>query len=145
MGGRQAWAVRKRRRSTANIVGSLYFAMSFSSCFCRDTFHTLYSSRLVASMSLLLEYHHSSSIPLEVEGITPDVLREKSLGEIEQMPAFEGNRKGVLADFFKISGDLADGRMVWEGDLSGVHWLGAHMREGEMLIRGPAGRHVGSE
>ncbi len=96
-------------------------------------------------MSLLLEYRSPGSIPLEVEGITPDVLREKSFGETEQMPVFEGNRQGVLADFFKLSGDLADGRMVWEGDLSGVHWLGAHMREGEMLIRGPAGRHIGSE
>ncbi len=95
-------------------------------------------------MTLLLKTDYRDSIPLEVEGITPDATRGKSLAEIEQLTVFCGNQKAVLADFFSVSGDAADARIQWEGDLSRVHWIGAGMQEGTMHINGPAGRHVGS-
>ena len=41
----------------------------------------------------------NSSVPLEVEGITPDAVRGKSLPEIEKLEVFEGNVKSKLADF----------------------------------------------
>jgi len=96
-------------------------------------------------MVLRLEYRSSSSVPLEVEGITPDRLRDKSLRDIEQLDVFHGNRKLPLAEFFTVTGDSADGRHEWLGDLTGVHWVGAKMTDGEILIEGNAGRHLGSE
>jgi formylmethanofuran dehydrogenase subunit C len=96
-------------------------------------------------MVLRLRLHTASNVPLEVEGITPDRLRDKQLAEIERLEMFQGNRKVALADFFEVSGDSSDETVHWEGDLSGVHWIGAKMASGTLRVRGNAGRHVGSE
>jgi formylmethanofuran dehydrogenase subunit C len=96
-------------------------------------------------MSLHLRYKASTAIPVEVESVTPDALREKSPPEVEKLTVFHGNAQAPLAEFFDVSGDPSDGRMVWEGDLGGVHWIGAGMRGGEIRVEGNAGRHLGSE
>src|SRR5437868_7066995 len=87
----------------------------------------------------------NSSVPLEVEGITSDLVRGKSLAEIEKLEVFEGNVKSRLADFFAVSGDARDEIHEWEGDLSGVHWIGAKMQSGKIIVSGNGGRHIGSE
>ncbi len=87
----------------------------------------------------------NSSVPLEVEGITPDAVRGKSLAEIEKLEVFEGNVKSRLADFFAVSGDAGDEVQEWEGDLSGVHWIGAKMQSGKVILSANGGRHIGSE
>ncbi len=96
-------------------------------------------------MSLKLRYRGETTVPVEVEGITPDAVRDKSVAEIEKLEIFHGNKKTALAEFFDVSGDAADGRMDWEGDLSGVHWIGAKMTGGTIHISGNAGRHLGSD
>lgn len=96
-------------------------------------------------MPLHLTLRVKTSVPVEVEGITPDLLRGKSLAEIEQLEVFEGNVKSRLADFFTVKGTADDEIHEWEGDLSGVHWLGTKMLSGKILIHGNAGRHIGSE
>jgi formylmethanofuran dehydrogenase subunit C len=68
-----------------------------------------------------------------------------SLAEIERFEIFNGNRKLPLAEFFDVTGDPSDARFEFEGDLAGVHWIGCQMEEGEIHIRGDAGRHIGSE
>jgi formylmethanofuran dehydrogenase subunit C len=97
------------------------------------------------AMPLRLHYRGNTTIPVEVEGVTPDVVCDKSLADIQKLPIYEGNRSATLADFFDIQGDATDQVMVWEGDLRGVHWIGAKMRSGTIHIEGDAGRHVGSE
>lgn len=96
-------------------------------------------------MALQLQYRGGATVPLEVEGIVPDLVCDKSLAEIEQLPIYEGNRPARLADFFDVSGDPSDETCIWEGDLRGVHWIGAKMRRGRIEVTGSAGRHVGSE
>ena len=96
-------------------------------------------------MPLILTLRQSPDVPLEVEGIRPDVLQSKSLAEIERLPIFQGNRQWPLGEWFSIAGDPADETIVWEGDLSRVHWIGAKMASGRMFIGGNVGRHVGSE
>lgn len=96
-------------------------------------------------MTLKLVYQGQTHIPIEIEGFTPQTVRAKSLAEIERFEIFHGNEKRPLADFFSVSGDPGDARFEFEGDLSGVHWIGARMSEGEIRVAGPAGRHVGSE
>jgi formylmethanofuran dehydrogenase subunit C len=91
-----------------------------------------------------LRYNADTSIPVEVEGITPDRLREKSLEEIERLEIHHGNRKVALADLFTVSGDPSDGRIEYEGDLSGVHFTGYGMTGGEVTVLGNAGRHLGA-
>jgi formylmethanofuran dehydrogenase subunit C len=94
---------------------------------------------------LRLELKQTSSVPLEVEGLTPDVAKSLSLTEIERFEIFQGNRKVPLAEFFAVSGDPSDACFEWHGDLSGVHWIGAKMGFGCMEIHGNCGRHLGSE
>jgi formylmethanofuran dehydrogenase subunit C len=96
-------------------------------------------------MSLRLQYKGQTTVPVEIEGLTPTSVRDKSVAEIEKTLLFHGNRQEPLAEFFNISGDPADLRMEFEGDLSGVHWIGAGMTEGSIHVTGNAGRHVGSE
>jgi len=97
------------------------------------------------AMSIKLTYVGQTPIPVEIEGLTPDWACDKSLAEIERFDVFHGNRKLQLAEMFAVSGDPADKRMDFEGDLSGVHWIGAHMRSGHIHVHGSAGRHVGDE
>src|SRR5262245_33640996 len=96
-------------------------------------------------MPLRLALRAKTTVPLEVEGVTPDAVRGKSLAEVEKLVAFEGNVKSRLADFFSVSGNAADEIHEWEGDLGGVHWIGAKMQSGRIIVHGNAGRHVGSE
>ncbi|NIP85890.1 MAG: formylmethanofuran dehydrogenase subunit C [Planctomycetales bacterium] len=96
-------------------------------------------------MALKLSYTGQTSIPVEIEGLTPERVRDASVGDIERFEIFHGNTRAPLADFFRVSGDAADGRLELEGDLSGVHWIGAGMTGGEIYVEGHAGRHLGSE
>ncbi|HEX5472362.1 MAG TPA: formylmethanofuran dehydrogenase subunit C [Lacipirellulaceae bacterium] len=96
-------------------------------------------------MSITLTYLGNTSIPVEVEGLTPDWAVGKSVAEIERFEIFHGNEKMPLAEMFAISGDPSDQRFDFDGNVSGVHWIGAGMRQGTIYIHGPAGRHLGSE
>jgi formylmethanofuran dehydrogenase subunit C len=96
-------------------------------------------------MTLHLRYKTPSSVPVEVEGVTPDTVSDKSLAEIERLAVFQGNYKTCLAEFFDVTGDPTDERIAWEGELAGVHWIGTAMSRGWMHVAGNAGRHVGSE
>lgn len=96
-------------------------------------------------MTLHLRYRGGTTVPVEVEGILPETVGDKSLADIEKLEIFQGNCQLALAEFFDVTGDPSDGQMEWEGDLAGVHWIGAHMTSGRIRIAGNAGRHVGSE
>jgi formylmethanofuran dehydrogenase subunit C len=96
-------------------------------------------------MSLRFTLKTKSQAPLEVAGITPDAVRDKSLAEIQRSEILHGNQRLPLADFFVVRGDASDERHEWEGDLTGVHWLGAKMASGRIDVLGSIGRHLGSE
>jgi formylmethanofuran dehydrogenase subunit C len=96
-------------------------------------------------MPLHLHYKQSRAVPVEVEGLLPEWVREKSLAEIERLEVFHGNEQLPLAELFSVSGDPSDLEMQFSGDLSGVHWIGTKLTAGTIRVEGPAGRHVGSE
>lgn len=96
-------------------------------------------------MVLKLIYHAETSVPVEIEGLTPDWACDKSLAEIERFEIFHGNRKLPLAEMFHVTGDASDKSFEFEGTLSGVHWIGAKMASGQIRVLGSAGRHVGSQ
>ncbi len=95
-------------------------------------------------MPLEIEIVQSTTIPLEVENIRPDTMLDKSLDEIQKEKIFHGKEEIEFGEFFRISGK-SDGTHQWNGDFSGVHWIGAGLTDGEILIDGNAGRHLGSE
>jgi formylmethanofuran dehydrogenase subunit C len=94
---------------------------------------------------LALTYQADTTIPVEIEGVTPQAVKTQSLSDIEKIEIFHGNEKLPLGAMFDVAGDAGDGRIDFHGDLSGVHWIGAHMTEGVVHVHGNAGRHVGSE
>lgn len=103
------------------------------------------STPAITTMPLQLSLTTATHIPLEVEGLIPAALQAMSRAEIERFSIFHGNAKVPLAEFFSVTGDIADGTLVFRGDLSGVHWIGAKMASGTIRIEGRAGRHVGSQ
>ena len=55
-------------------------------------------------MSLNLRYHAKTSVPVEIEGVIPDRVRDKSLAEIEKLEIQHGNQKLPLAELFTRRG-----------------------------------------
>ena len=96
-------------------------------------------------MALRLTLLAAPPVPLEVEGVTPENIAGKSIAEVEKIEVFLGNRKEPLAEFFRVEGDVDGEQIDWEGDLSGVHWIGAEMTRGTIRVDGAVGRHLGSE
>lgn len=96
-------------------------------------------------MALTLTYRVKTSVPVEVEGFTPDWACDKSLAEIERFEIFHGNQKLSLGELFAVTGDPSDKQVDFVGDLAGVHWIGAHMDSGKIRVQGSVGRHLGSE
>jgi len=96
-------------------------------------------------MTLKLLYKAGTHIPVELEGLTPTAVCGQSLAQVEQFPIWHGNQKITLAELFKVTGDASNQRIELEGNLAGVHWIGAGMTTGEMHVAGNAGRHAGSQ
>ena len=96
-------------------------------------------------MPLVLKYKAATTIPVELYGLTPDAAAQRSLAEVERLPIQHGNRQVPLAEFFDVSGSVSDGELRLEGDLRGVHGIGAQMAAGIIRIEGDAGRHLGSQ
>lgn len=98
----------------------------------------------IQPMALTFTLRHTTSLPLEVETITPERCRALSLSEIERLTIQHGNERIPLAEFFTIEGSAADERHCWQGRLTSVHWLGTKMTRGQIRVEGPIGRHLGS-
>lgn len=96
-------------------------------------------------MALEISCQLETTIPIEIEGLTPDWAHDKSLSEIERFEVFHGNRRMPLAELFKVTGNPADQTIHFTGAMQSVHWVGAHMKSGSIEVVGDTGRHVGSQ
>jgi len=96
-------------------------------------------------MPLVLRLKTANSIPLEVDTIRLETVREQSLADVAQSPIQYGNRQVPLSEFFDVSGSAADNEIVWEGDCAQVKLIGAHLNEGRIRVEGNAGMHLGAE
>jgi formylmethanofuran dehydrogenase subunit C len=96
-------------------------------------------------MPLRLTFRTPTSVPLEIDGLTPEVARGLTAAEVERCEIAHGNERRPLADFFRVSGGAADDRLEFVGNLAGVHGIGARMSGGQIHVEGNAGRHLGSE
>jgi formylmethanofuran dehydrogenase subunit C len=98
----------------------------------------------VDAMSLEIAHLGESSLPIDLDGIAPELLRDKTLSEIERTPVRTGNRTVALADLFRVSGKPGT-RLELSGDMTNVHGIGAGMTAGEIHVRGDVGRWAGQE
>ncbi len=89
------------------------------------------------------------TIGLEAEVITPEGFAGKTLEEIGRLKAYEGNVERSLNEYFEIHGNpgasASETRIIIDGDASKVKRIGQEMREGEIIIKGDAGMHLGSK
>jgi len=85
-----------------------------------------------------------SSIPLDVEGILPEQLKNLAARDVALLPVLHGNRREELGNFFDVQpSQLAD--LHFAGDTRNVHNIGKQMREGRIFIENSAGRHTGAQ
>jgi len=81
--------------------------------------------------------------PLEVDGLSADIVAGLSEREIAALPVWSGKREARLGDFFDVRGERA-GRVRVAGELANVHGLASRMAGGELVIDGNVGRRVGA-
>jgi formylmethanofuran dehydrogenase subunit C len=80
------------------------------------------------------------------ECITPPVLQGKTPAEIAALQVYEGNTQTTLGALFKIEQDTnANPTIIINGDVGKVTKIGLGMKEGEIVINGNAGMHLGEE
>jgi len=87
-------------------------------------------------------------VPIEAECISPNAFAEKSLVEICALPVWEGNRKRILSELFKIEQKQKTSKnstIRISGDVGKVRRIGTRMSSGEIVIKGDAGMHLGEE
>lgn len=91
-----------------------------------------------------LSLHTQPSVPLEADVISPGQLAGKTEAEVSALPVYHGKEQVPLGDFFTVSGQVSDGAVTVEGDLSRVKLLGQGMSGGRLTIRGSVGAHLGA-
>jgi formylmethanofuran dehydrogenase subunit C len=96
-------------------------------------------------MPLILRGKASTTLPIEVEGLRPDLLKTLTCAEVGRLAVPVGNTSVPVGDVFQVEGECADGHLIVEGDLTNVHRLGFGMTSGTLTVRGDAGLHLGAE
>ena len=96
-------------------------------------------------MALQLTLRDIPPVPLEVERLLPTLFQQTPRTDWPHLEVYLGKERYPLAEWFELEGDVDDATLIWQGDLSRVHWIGAGMDSGRIEIHGDAGRHVGSE
>lgn len=96
-------------------------------------------------MPLEITLREQVSIPLEVDSIRLETVREMTADQVRALTVFHGNKEPELGEFFDVTGSAADNEIVWAGDCSRVKLIGTHLSEGTVRVEGNAGMHLGAE
>jgi len=87
-----------------------------------------------------------SQYPIIAECISPDVFKEKTVEEIANLTIWIGNKKRQLSDLFKIEKTSDDTlNITINGDVEKVKRIGWGMTQGEIVINGNTGMHLGKK
>ena len=95
-----------------------------------------------------LKLKKKPKFPLEAEVISPDQFVGKTLADIKKLIVYHGNEEKTLGDFFDISGksnELANCKIIIDGNISNVKRIGEKMTAGEIVINSDVGMHIGSQ
>ena len=97
-------------------------------------------------MPLKIRMHTESKIPIEVDSLKLEAMRELSCQEIANLKVYRGNQQVPCGEFFAVSGSAhEDNTVVWEGNLRKVKYIGSHLSSGSIHIEGDVGMHLGAE
>ena len=92
---------------------------------------------------MILRWRDATTLPVEVDGLTPSAVLGVSAADIRRQPARAGNRQVELGELFEVE-STDDASLTLEGNLSHVRKLGAGMTGGHLVVRGDAGPWLGS-
>lgn len=88
------------------------------------------------------------TIPVEAEAISPDIIAGRKLEEVEKLSVHVGNTKQTMGEYFELEGETADQaagqKIIVNGSIPGVKYVGADMTAGKILVKGSIGMHVGA-
>jgi formylmethanofuran dehydrogenase subunit C len=96
-------------------------------------------------MPLTFSLRNKTSIPLEVDAIRLETVREQSADVVAHTLVQYGNKQREIGEFFDLSGSASDNELVWEGDCSHVKLIGSKLTDGRIRVEGNAGMHLGAE
>lgn len=97
-------------------------------------------------MPIVITPRATSQIPLEVDSVRMETVREQSADQVATTLIQRGNKQVHLGEFFKVAGSASgDETIVWEGDCSRVKLIGTHLASGTVRVEGDAGMHTGAE
>lgn len=87
------------------------------------------------------------TFPVIAECVSPDVFQGKNQKEIEELKVWEGNKQKRLGELFKVEETRKEQKTIITvyGDVGKVRRIGAYMTDGEIIIQGDAGTHLGEE
>lgn len=83
-------------------------------------------------------------LSIEAENIAADRLAGLTATDVARLVLVADGRPCPLGELFEVAGSVADGCVECEGDWSRVHGLATAMQAGEIVVRGPVGRHAGA-
>lgn len=88
--------------------------------------------------------------PIIAECISPDVFQDKKIEQIEKLKLWEGNKEMKLGELFKVeeakTSEASENTSITiQGDVSKVRKICANMTNGEIVINGDVGMHLGEE
>lgn len=95
-------------------------------------------------MPLTFTPRDAPAAPLELDGLTPDALAGASLFEIARRTVRVGNAREEVGALFTLTGDPADGHLIFAGGLERARGVGAGMAAGRITVHGGAGHHLGA-
>jgi formylmethanofuran dehydrogenase subunit C len=85
-------------------------------------------------------------LPIFAECISPNTFQQKKREEIEELKVWEGNKQKMLKELFRVDETEAEEPTITvTGDMSKVRRIGAFMTDGQIVINGNAGMHLGEE
>lgn len=98
--------------------------------------------------TVTLTIKNQPNLYLEADNITPDAFAGKKAEEIADLHVYVGKEQHRLGEFFEVSGRAGatpgETKIVVNGDLSRVKYIGMKMTAGEVVVNGNADMYVGA-
>ncbi|MCK8517970.1 formylmethanofuran dehydrogenase subunit C [Methanoculleus sp. 7T] len=98
--------------------------------------------------TVTLTIKNQPELYLEADNVTPDAFAGKKAEEIADLPVYVGKEQHRLGDFFEVSGRAGatpkETKIIVNGDLSRVKYIGMKMTDGEVVVNGNADMYVGA-
>jgi len=93
---------------------------------------------------LVIRPREGVALAANLAGLAPDQVAADGAAAVALRPVDSDAGLVPLGELCDVEGSAADGVVEWQGDLSLCNGVAAGMREGRVVVRGPAGRGAGA-